>query len=184
MRLATALIALVLFSAPLSADDHIVDFDIRFDFSKVRTFAIRAGKVNSARAELNNSLVIQNLTATIRTALTARGLKETTARPDVFVDFSVDGQDYSVGPFGRASRIEGGGERGGRGRRGTVDPESSDPPGFSEAALVVDLLASQPELLIWRGVYRDNERNASKLTQKLPDDAKKLIAEYPPKGKR
>src|SRR5688500_2873389 len=184
MRAATALIAVLLLSAPLGADDHIVDFDIHFDFSRLRTFAIRDGKVNSARAELNNSLVIQNLRQSIRTALTARGMKETTGPPDVFVEFSVDGLDYSVGPFGRATRIEGRGQRGGRGRSGRVDPESADPPGFSEAILVVDLLAPQPELLIWRGVYRDNERNVSRLVQKLPDDAKKLIGEYPPNRTR
>ena len=183
MRAATAFIALLLLSAPLGADDHIVDFDIHFDFSQVRTFAIRDGKVISARTELNNSLVIQNLRQALTTALTARGLKATTGRPDVFVEFRVDGLDYSVGPFGRATRIAGRGQRG-RGRPGTADPESATPPGFSEAVLVVDLLASQPELLIWRGVYRDNERNASRLVEKLPDDARKLVGEYPPRRRR
>ena len=101
MPVAMTLIASIFLSAPISADDHIVDCDIHFDFSRVRTFAIRDGKVSSARAELNNSLVIQNLRQSISTALTARGMKETTGPPDAFVDFSVDGLDYSVGPFGR-----------------------------------------------------------------------------------
>jgi hypothetical protein len=30
-------------------------------------------------------------------------------------------------------------------------------------------------------VYRDDESTGSKLVQKLPEDAKKLLARYPPK---
>jgi hypothetical protein len=47
--------------------------------------------------------------------------------------------------------------------------------------LVVDM--NQAGLLIWRGVYRDNEKNSSKFTEKLPGDAKTLLSQYPPKKK-
>ena len=178
MRYLASLVALVLAVAPAVADDSIVQFDARFDFAKVRTFAIRDGRLRSAREELTNALVAQNLKEAIRAQLVARGLKESAAGADLFVDFSVTSDDYSIGSGGRANRIG----TGLRGRRGTA---GDGPPDFSIAALVIDLVASQqPELLVWRGVYRDTERNISKMVQKLPDDTRKLISDYPPKGER
>jgi hypothetical protein len=35
--------------------------------------------------------------------------------------------------------------------------------------------------LQWHGVYRRPKDSAGKLAQKLPDDVKKLLSEYPPK---
>jgi hypothetical protein len=33
----------------------------------------------------------------------------------------------------------------------------------------------------WHGTYTDEEANPGKLTKRLPDDAKKLLREFPPK---
>lgn len=88
--------------------------------------------------------------------------------------------DYSVGPFGVARPI--GPNRGGRG--GASDPQSTDPVGFVEGTLVIDMTAGEPGTLIWRGVYRDNEKNSARFSEKLPGDAKKLLSEYPPKKKK
>jgi hypothetical protein len=178
LRFLASLLGLFLAVAPAVADDHIVQFDTRFDFSKVRTFAIRDGRLRSAREELNNALVAQNLKEAIRAQLIARGLKESATAADLFVEFSVSSDDYSIGSGGRANRIPT--ER--RGRRGTA---GAGPPDFSEAALVIDLVApQQPELLVWRGVYRDTEKNISKMVEKLSDDTRKLISDYPPKAER
>src|SRR5262245_26178331 len=153
MRYLASLLALMLAVTPAVADDNIVQFDSQFDFSKVRTFAIRDGRLRSAREELNNALVAQNLREAIRTQLIARGLKESAAGADLFVEFSLNSDDYAIGTGGRANRIG----TGLRGRRGTAPV---GPPDFSEAALVIDLVAAQqPELLVWRAVYRDTEKN-------------------------
>jgi hypothetical protein len=182
MRVALVLAGLVLFPAVLVADDHIVQFDRTVDFSIIRTFTFRGTTIASDRPELNNPLVLSKVTDTIRTLLTAKGLRETPDRPDVVVEFTVTGQDYSVGPFGRASRIEGG--RGGRGgsRRGG-DPQSAQPVAFIEGVLVLDVIDRESGLLVWRGVYRDSERDNARFARKLPDDARKLLSEYPPKKK-
>ena len=179
MRVAALSVGLILCSALLFADDRNVDFDSQVDFSKIKTFKIRDGKVDSSRPELNNSLVLSKIKDAIRAALTSRGLKETSDRPDVSVDFNVSDTEFSVGPFGVARPIGPSRGRGGAGR----DPQSTDPVAFIEGSLVIDLNAGEPGTLIWRGVYRDNEKNNTKFAQKLPDDARKLLSEYPPKKK-
>ena len=180
MRVAILSVALMLCSALFLADDHNVDFDKATDFSKFKSFTIREGKINSGRPQLNNSLVIRKIGDAIRTALTSRGLTETSTKPDVIVEFSGSGLEYAVGPGGRANVVgESRGDRGGRGGRG----ERGQPVDFSEGTLVIDVNTAQPAALIWRGVYHDNEKNSSKLARKFPDDAKKLLSEYPGKKK-
>jgi hypothetical protein len=170
------LLALMLIPAALWADDDTVDFDADVDFSKFRTFAIRDGKIDSARPGLNNSLVANDLKKAIRDQLAARGLKETSEKPDVVVQYIVEATEYNVGSGGRANPI--GPERG-RGRGETP----GTPVDFIEGTLVLDISTAQPSLLVWRGVYRDDERNSAKFAEKLPGDAKKLLSQYPPRKK-
>jgi len=177
MRAATLCICLALSAAILAADDHVVQFDRGVDFRAIKTFSFRPSVIDSERPELDSQLVRANLTAAIRTALVARGLTETAADGDVFVDFNVSGQDYSIGPFGRAHPIPPG--RGRAGRRGAG--ESGMPVDFTEGVLVLDLTARGSGLLIWRGVYRDSERDPSSFAKKLPADARKLLDGYPPR---
>ena len=108
----------------------------------------------------------------IHDELAARGLKETSDKPDVVIQYTVEATEYSVGSGGRANPI--GPARGGRGVA---------PVDFIEGTLVIDISTAQPALLIWRGVYRDDEKNSAKFAQKLAGDAKKLLAQYPPKKK-
>ena len=108
MRFTALLAALTFCSAILLADDRSVDFDATADFSKIKTFAIREGKVSSQKPELNNRLFVQKLAETIRAELAAKGLKETADRPDMFVDFSIAGLDYSIVGGQRAERVPGG----------------------------------------------------------------------------
>ncbi|HLQ77126.1 MAG TPA: DUF4136 domain-containing protein [Terriglobia bacterium] len=185
MRLGGITVGLILFSLLVLADDHNVDFDSHTDFSKFKTFSIGAGIINSRRPELKNSLVVSKIQDAIRTAFVARKMMEAkeTEHPDTIATFTVDGQDYSVGPGGRANPIRGGrGDRGGRG--GSTDSPSSQQVDFTEGTLVIDVnTTATPPLLVWRGVYHDTEKSDAKLAQKLPDDAKKLLSEFPSKGK-
>jgi len=52
---------------------------------------------------------------------------------------------------------------------------------FTEATLVIDLKDMRSNMLIWRGVYHDNESDAKRLAEALPRDAAVLASEYPPK---
>jgi hypothetical protein len=52
-----------------------------------------------------------------------------------------------------------------------------------EGTLVIDVTTTASGKLVWHGVYQRVEDNATKLSKKLPDDAKKLLSDYPPKKK-
>jgi len=174
------LAVLLLGSMSLHADDHNVDLDKGVDYSKLKTFLIRPGRMDSGRQELNNSLVMKKLTDAIRAALVSKALKEVSAQPDVIMEFSVSGVDYNIGGGGIARPISASlGNPGPRGSRGREDSGEGLPVDFSVGTLVIDVNATMPARLIWRGVYHDTEDNSAKLGQKLPEDAKKLLAKYP-----
>jgi len=182
----TVLFAALLFTSAIArADDHNVDLDKSVEFSKLTHFMIRPGKIDSSRQELNNAIVLEKITDSVRTALLTKGLMEDAVQPDVIVEFTASGVDYNIGPGGianpiNASRGDRGGSRGALGPSGTGERGRVD---FSIGTLVVDVKTTQPSSLVWRGVYHSNEKNSAKLGQKFPEDAKKLLSEYPGKKK-
>src|SRR5262249_3097033 len=141
----------------LRADDHSVEFDHHTNFSTLTSFALHEGKVNSPSPELNNPLLVQKIGDAIRTALVAKGLRETASNPDLLVDYSVVGEDFSVQRGGAAA--------------------------FSLGTLVIDLTKREPKTLVWRSVYRDKESTNSRLAQTLPRNAAKLLSQFPPRQK-
>ncbi len=159
-------------SVMLYADDMNITFDPDVDFSHFKTFHVREKTVESSRPELDNSLFEKMIERAIESALEAKGLSETEDFPGLFVDFRISNEDIST--TRRGTPIPSG-----LGRRGTsTGPQSVR---FTEATLVIDLVRPGDPVPIWRGVYRDDESTGSKLVQKLPEDAKKLLAKYPPK---
>ena len=174
----------LLLASVMVADDHHVESDKDFDYSKLKTFQLRPGKIDSGRAELNNSLVLGKISDAVRSELSARGLKETTTQPDVIVEFNAAGVDYNIGPGGIPNAIDASrGQSAGRGARGPSGTGERGPVDFSEGMLVIDITSTRPPGLIWRGVYRDHEKNSATLGQKFPEDVRKLFAEYPVKRK-
>lgn len=155
-------VSLVVASASLSVDDLSVVVDPAVKLAAFRTFSLRNAKIDSPRPELDNPLFVKKLRATIRAALIERGLTETAGPADVFVDFMIAGEDFAVG-------VPTPGLRG-------VGPQ---PVRFTEGTLVIDLVRPSDSNPAWRGVYRDDEPTGSKLMQKLPDDAKKLVSRLP-----
>jgi hypothetical protein len=161
-RVLWAFFAVLLLGVAISADEQSIVFDDKTDFAKLRTFAIGEGKCDSARPELNNPLYMKKLAETIRTALAAKGLKETADNPDIVVNYHIDGVEVSTADR-PSERLLG----------GVI---------FVRGAITVDLVKRDSKLLLWKGIYRDDEKNGPKLAQSLPSDIKKLLAQYPPKN--
>ena len=164
MKHLVATVSLILMLSPLGAaqttDDLNIMVDPNADFSRFRTFAVRVGKIDSPRPEIDNPLFAKRMTRTIGAALAAKGLREVASKPDLLVDYSIASGDVSGTQRG-----------GGRG----IGPQ---PLRFTVGLLTIDLTRPGDQQPLWRGVYRDDEMTGSKLMQKLPEDAKKLIAKY------
>lgn len=160
-RTLLALFAVTLLSGVILADEYSIVFDDHTEFSKLTTFAIRDGKCDSTRPELNNPLYLKKLAEAIRTALTAKGMKETADHPDIFVDYRVVATEVSTAD--RPSE---------RLRGGVL---------YAQGTVTVDLVRRDPKLLVWEGIYHDDESNGPKLAQSLPSKVKKLLSKYPPK---
>ncbi len=175
MRIAPLLVVLLLTSAVLAADDRTVLFDPAIDFAKFKTFTLVDGAVNSQRPELNSSITIKKISEAIRAGLVAKTLKETADKADLLVEYSVTGQDFGYGSFGRANPISGRGR--GRGPQALT-------PDFTDATLVIDMKAGDERALVWRGVFRDTEADMGKLANALPKDATTLLSEFPPRKRK
>jgi len=170
MKLSAWILATLLVAAPLVADQKNTDFDPSMDFLKYHTFTIRQGEIEAKSPELKSPLVRKKIEDSIRSQLQAKGLREVSGRPDLVVNFRFGAADkrqvetFSTGRWGRGRRVE------------TFR--------FTEGTLVVNLMDTEGRELVWRGIYRDDESNPAKISNKLPDDIKKLFSDFPPKRKK
>jgi hypothetical protein len=178
---AIALLLLLAMSPALFAASHIVDFDREVDFTTVKTFTLRGAEFLIDRPEIRSPLVAGQVTAAIRAALLARGLRETAQDADVLVDWSVRGQRFAINEWGRAIPLD---NSASGWRLPPGNPWRDLPESFVEGVLVLDLTARSSGLLVWRGVYRDNERDSARVGQRLPDYARQLFVKYPPVKKK
>lgn len=176
LRAALAALAFALCSPLLPAADQIVDFDRHIDFAKFRTFAIRGATVEMNRPEIRNSLVTDRTSAQVRTALAAHGLRESVEAPDLVVDWSVSGQGFNINVWGRAVPT-------GPGRVPwhPAAPGAGGPENYIDGIFIIDMQDAASKELVWRGVLRDRQRDAARLSQKLDDYAKKLLSRWPVK---
>jgi Domain of unknown function (DUF4136) len=143
------------------------EFDQSADFSKFKTFAIRDGQLNSRNPALNSDLAKKNIETEIERELTAKGLTMLTGASDLNVRYQ----------FGAARRVETesypAGWRGMRTRVARVL--------YSEGTLVIDLRDPTTRSLVWRCIATQDERDSTKMADKLDDMVKKSLAKYPPK---
>ena len=160
---------LLLLSLPLLADQKEIDSDPQANFLNFKTFTIRQGQIEAKSPELNSPLVRKKIEDSIRSQLVAKGMSEVQNRPDLVVNFRFGAADkrqvasFPAGRWGRRRRLE------------SIR--------FTEGTLVVNLMDTDGRELVWRGIYRDDEANPGKISNKLPDDIKKLFSDFPPKKK-
>jgi Domain of unknown function (DUF4136) len=160
-----------LFAAALAFAQKIeMEFDQAVDFSRFRTFAIRAGQLNSRNPSLNSELVKKRLDADIQKFLGAKGLEfVASGAADLNVRYTL----------GSARKVETdvypAGWRGG-GTRVVKVP-------YMEGTLVIDLRDPSTRSLVWRAIAREDKSDASKIEGKLDDMVRKSFDKYPPKAK-
>jgi Domain of unknown function (DUF4136) len=147
-----------------------VEFDQAADFSKYKTFAIRAGQLNSRNPALNSELVKKQIEADIVRDLTAQGLTVVTGpSSDLNVRYH----------FGSARKMEL--ESYPAGWRGWGTRVVRVP--FTEGTLVIDLRDPSTRSLVWRGIATEEKSDPTKIEKKLDDMVRKSLEKYPPKPK-
>jgi Domain of unknown function (DUF4136) len=167
---ATAVLILAIVAARGAfAQKVTVEFDQAANFSNYKTFAIRNGTLNSRSPALNSELVKKRIEADIERDLTARGLTEVSARPDLNVVYH----------FGSARKTEL--ETYPAGWRGWGTRVVRVP--YAEGTLVIDLRDTGTRSLVWRGIASEEKSDPSKIQGKLDDMVKKAVEKYPPKQK-
>ena len=156
---------------PAFADDRNVDFDPQADFSQFRTFSLGRGVIKSGMPELNDQLVKKKIDEALRTELAKKGLTEKplneNPKSDLLVVYHMGSANKRemqtwVGPYGGVHRSA---------------------YRFTEGTLIVDLLKRPSRELMWRGIYRDDEKKPAKLSSNLPKNVQKLFEKYPPPKK-
>ena len=146
-----------------------IEFDRAIDFSKYRTFAIRAGNLNSKNPALNSELVKKQIDVDIERGLAARGLELVTGPSDLNVRYTlgsvrrVETEAYPAGWYGWGTRI-------------VRVP-------YAEGTLVIDLRDPSTRSLVWRAISTEEQRDPAKLQGKLDNMVKKSFEKYPPKVK-
>ncbi len=156
---------------------HDISSDPGTDFRALHTFSVGAGQVSSRyfKPEIDNRLFLQRMQDSIRAALTAKGLKETTEHADVAVTFQVADADYATVARREPVRIPPSATE-----RGFVIPGGPETELYTAGTLVIDL-TSPAGTLLWRGTWHERQSSAPKLSSKLSEDARKLLSDYPPK---
>ena len=166
LRILVLVMLLVMLVGTVAADERQVDFDQQTDFSQYKTFMIGAGRITTNKPELKTPIVKERMESAIRSQLQQKGLREVSSQPDLIVNYSL----------GAANRAEAQTWIGPRGRRRFAGVNR-----FTEGTLIIDLRDRPGRQLVWRGIYRDDESDAAKVSRKLPDDIRKLFDKYPKK---
>jgi len=166
-----AVMAVILALSVAQADQRTIDSDPAADFSAFKTFRMREGAITARSPDLSGQLTRKKIEEGIRAALATKGgMQEVQTQPDLVVQWR----------FGTATKREvetwavG---RWGRGRAVSVND-------FTEGTLVVDLYERTGRDLVWRGIYRDDEKNPAKISAHIASDINKLFKDFPPKKKR
>ena len=170
VRWAFALLAILFAAHGALAQKVTVEFDRAADFSKYKTFAIRAGELNSRNAALNSELVRKQINDDIARGLTAKGLTEVTSgASDLNIRYTFGSarrtqvEAYPAGWYGLGTRY-------------VRVP-------YAEGTLVIDFRDPGTRSLVWRGIASEDKSDLSKIQGKLDDMVKKSLEKYPPKVK-
>ena len=157
-------------AASARAQKVTMESDRAADFSKYKTFAIRAGELNSKNAALNSELVRKQINDDIVRGLAAKGLTEVTSGPsDLNIRYTLGSsrqtrvEAYPAGWYGWGTRY-------------VRVP-------YAEGTLVIDFRDPTTRSLVWRSIASEDKSDPVKLQGKIDDMVKKSLEKYPPKQK-
>lgn len=177
-----SLVMLICFAALAAGCSSISiknDFDREADFTAYRTFAwlqepvTAIGDADAARQK--NTLLDKRIRTAVETELQAKGMTVNTENPDLLVVYhtGVDNK-IDVTDWGYSYPTRYGGWYGG---------SNVDVYEYKEGTLIVDLIDSKSQQLVWRGdATKTLEDNPSpeRMEQNLREVVGRMFANYPP----
>ena len=181
-----ALVALTaLLASPAWAAKPQIQWDEAYDFSTIKTFQWDPNPESSL--EKRNPFMHSRVVAAIEYELTASGLTEVQANPDVFVTYHtsseskvrLDSDSYGYG-FGGYGTVGWGRYGYGYGVAGPVTTTTRVTE-YEEGTLVVDIWAAASKQLIWRGTA---SRVFSEDVDKAEDQVVKIIKQMASQSKK
>ena len=152
------------------------DYARQADFSKYKTFAYKDTELSISDTQ---PLAHERLVNAIRRELEAKGLKEVSSNPDLYVTYYGEDKEnivldtthfgYGYGP--------GWYWHGGMGMGSTTTRVRT----YTTGTLVVDLWDAKAEQLVWRGTASDTvSDNEEKNARKIQTVLRKMFEKYPP----
>ena len=152
--------------APALAQEVNTDYDKKFDFSAVKTYAWREGH------PVQNPLVHQRILDAIDSQLAAKGLQKVESSPDVFIDYSGSTkEEMQINEWGYSGWRWSG-------------SRNVDIRNILIGMMVVDMSEAGENKLVWRGVASDTvSDDPEKNEKKINKAAKKMFEKFPPKKK-
>jgi hypothetical protein len=175
MKRTAALIAgLVLAPMVLLAQKTSFDYDKTANFGAFKTYALKDG------TKVGDPLIDKRIVAAIEAELAAKGLTPAATTPDVTVVYHIafdkkqDITAYSTG-MGAGYRWGGG--------WGTTDVRVNE---ILVGTLVIDIADANKNEIVWRGMgvkEVDVQAKADRRDKNINNAVKKILKDFPPKGK-
>ncbi|MGC2401106.1 MAG: DUF4136 domain-containing protein [Acidobacteriaceae bacterium] len=165
-RVSAVITLMLIFAAPVLAQQVSVDYLKNVDFSKFHTYAWGEENANQIR----NSILAQVAKTNIESAMQSKGFTQVkrTEHPDLLLLASGGSrQQTSYSTFGTGPRFGGG--------MATITPQQS-----TEGTLIVSLYDAGAKQLVWRGIAQGTLSNNGDKNQKLVQKAvDKMFKKYP-----
>ena len=154
------------------------DFDKDVNFASIHTYALKEG------TPAGNPLIDKRLADAIQTQMAAKGLKEDSANPDVWVVYHVsvdkkkelNGYTTGMGGYGGYGWGWGGG----------MSTTNMSVREILEGTLIIDIASASKKALVWRGVgvkEIDTGAKPDKRDKNINKAVEKILKNYPPKVK-
>ena len=143
--LMTGAVSLLFLVSVAIAADTKKDYDHSVDFRKFHTFALKMPKSNP-EGVVNNTLVMSRVQEAIGEQLTAKGMTQASANPDLFVVAHVGAKNMDYIDYWPSA----GGWRHWRWMGPNVTVQR-----YVEGTIIVDLVDAKANRLVWRAVTRE-----------------------------
>jgi hypothetical protein len=149
------------------------------DFSKYKTYAWKPGHTLGKSQILPMELIDQTVLSTIRPIIAAKGLKEVTTNPDVYVTYFVSlTQKSEVGPMDSFDTF---GQLGYQASDAFVAPwNESMVTSYRKGILLLDVIDARTSALVWRAHCKRATDQPRDPKGALENAITKALSDFPP----